>query len=68
MPRQQVVVELVDLRPVIHGLAVLHFHRSQYVVKNRVKAYVAKAELIHCQLELGLAVIANQRSRVIGPH
>ena len=64
--RQQIVVELVDLRPVISQLSVLDSHRPQHVVKDRVESDVAKAELVRDELELRLAVSANQRARKIG--
>jgi hypothetical protein len=35
-------------------------------MKNRVKPYVAKAELIHSQFQLRLAVVTNQRAWIIG--
>ena len=66
VPGQQVVVKLVDLRPVVDGFSVFDLHRSQHVMKDRMKADVAKAEFIHSELELRLAVIANQRARIIG--
>src|ERR1035438_1466898 len=67
-PGQQVVIKLVDLRPVVDGLAIFHSHCSQHVVKDRVKTDIAKAEFIHSELELSLAVIPNQRARKIRPN
>jgi hypothetical protein len=67
VPGQQVVIELVDLRPVVDSLSIFDAHRSQHIVKDGVKTDIAKAEFIHGdKLELRLAVIANQRSGVIG--
>jgi hypothetical protein len=37
-------------------------------MKDCVKADVAKAEFIHSELELRLAVIANQRARIVRPN
>ena len=61
VPRLQVVVELVYLRPVIDGLSVLDTHGSQHVVKDVMESQVAEPELVDCKLELRLAVISNQR-------
>ena len=67
VPGQQIVIELVDLRPVVDGLAIFDSHCPQHIVKDRVEADIAKAEFIGSELELRLAVIANQRSGKIGP-
>ena len=66
MHRQQLVIELVDLRPVISRVAARDSHCSEYVVKNRVKTYIAKPQLIGDDLELRLAVGTNQSAGKIG--
>ena len=65
VPRQQIVIELVDLRPVIHGLSIFDSNRSQHVVEDRVETNVAKTEFVRDELQLRLAVIANQRAGII---
>ena len=62
----QAVIKLVDLCPVIDGLAIFGSHGSQHVVKDGVKANVAETEFVHRQLELSLAIVANQRAGIIG--
>ena len=66
MPRQQIVVELVDLRPVIDGLSIFDADRSQNIMEDGVEAYVAKTKFACYKFELRLAVIPNQRSGIIG--
>ena len=46
MARQQIVVELVDLRPVIHGFLVFDAHRSEDIMEDGVESNVAKTKLI----------------------
>ena len=46
VPGQQVVIKLVDLRPVVNGLAIFDSHCSQHVVKDRVEPDIAKAEFV----------------------
>src|ERR1035438_57574 len=60
VPGEQIVVESIDLRPVVDSLAVLNVDSTQHVVEYRVKTDVAKAEFIGGELELSLAVIADQ--------
>ena len=68
VPSQQVIVKLVNLRPVVDGPAIFDSHCSQHIVKDGVESYIAKAKLIDRGLELGLAVVANQRAWIIGPN
>lgn len=53
------LAEPADTRPVVHRLAVLDAQCSQHVVKNGVKPYVAKAEVVHDHFRLRLAVVTN---------
>ncbi len=68
MPRQQIVVELVDLRPVVYGLSIFNADRSQNIMEDRVESNVAKTEFACDKFELRLAVIPNQGSGIIGAH
>src|SRR5271157_5834760 len=67
-PREQVIIELVDLCPVIGDFAVLESDGAQNVVEDGMEANVAEAEFIDSLFELQLAVIANECTRKIGPH
>ena len=68
MSGQQVVIELVDLGPLVDGLVVLDLHRSEKVVEDGVKADVAKAKFLRRDLELRLAILPNEGARKIGAH
>jgi len=65
VPGQQVVIELVDLRPVVNRRPILDLHCSQHVVKDRVESYIAKAKLVDSRLELFLAIVANKRAWIV---
>jgi hypothetical protein len=63
--RQQRIIELVDLRPVIDDPRIRLAHRAEDIVEDVVEADVAEAELVDRGLELRLAVAADQRAREI---
>ncbi|MDB6083659.1 MAG: hypothetical protein JWN43_1540 [Gammaproteobacteria bacterium] len=62
---QKIVIELVDLPPIVDDPAVLGANGSKDIVKDGVKPEVTKAELVRDELELGLTVIADQCPRKI---
>ena len=63
---KQIVVEAVDSRPVVNGLAILDADCLQHVVKDGVEPDVAEAELVDGDLELRLAIVAYEGAGVIG--
>ncbi len=66
MCRVNIVVEMIDLRPVIHGLSIFNPYCSQNIMKDSVEPYLAKTEFARDKFELGLAVIPDQRPGIIG--
>jgi hypothetical protein len=46
IPGKQIVIELVDLRPVIAGSAVLYSDRAERIVKDRMEPDVTKTEFV----------------------
>ena len=67
-PREQVIIELVDLGPVVDCLTVLDANGAQNIVEDGMEADVAEAQFIDGFLELQLAIVANECAREIGPH
>jgi len=66
MPGQQIVIEFVDLRPVVYGLAVFGANCTQHIVEDRMESNVAKPEFVYGNSELCLTVVPNERAWVIG--
>jgi len=65
--REQVIIELVDLCPVIDCFAVLDSDGAQNIVEDGVEANVAEAQFIDGSCELQLAIIANECAWKVGP-
>src|SRR6185436_3376161 len=65
--REQAVIELIDLLPVVYGSPVDHAHRAQHVVEDGVKANVAESELVDCRLQLRLTVGPDQGAGIVRP-
>jgi hypothetical protein len=66
--RKQVIIELVNLGPVIVDFAGFEPDGTQNVVEDGMEADVAEAQFIDGLLELPLAIIANECARKVGPH
>ena len=64
--RQQLAIELVDLRPVVTGFSVVDSHRSQDIVEDGVKSYISESKFIYREFELCLTIVTNQCSGKIG--
>jgi hypothetical protein len=66
-PRQQRVVEPVDAAEVeAQTAAGVARHGLEHVVEDGVKAQVAKAQFVHCGLELRQRVLAQQGAGIVG--
>jgi len=46
IPSQHIVIEFVDLGPIIQNGPIFGFHRTKHVVKDCVEAEVAKFKLV----------------------
>ncbi len=63
--RQQSVVQLVDLGPIVDRLAVLHPHGAEHVVENGVETDVPKSEFVDRNLQLRLAVVTDEGAGIV---
>src|SRR5262245_50959702 len=62
---EQLIVKIVELRPVVDSATLDLPYSAENVVKDVVEAQIAETQFVHGDLQVRLAVGANQRSRKV---